>query len=71
MNISCIVRILAEIAQRVAAAEIVVQTLLDLRLRVALNACDNVSGVSQFKIAERRRILFEAFEKGPLGTPCV
>jgi len=71
MNISSIVRVFAEIEQRVVAAEIVVQTLLDLRLRVALKACDNVGGVGQFKVSNRRRILFKACKKSPFGPASV
>ena len=65
MNFRCMVRTLSGRERRLVADKIVVQTTPDLRSGVALSTGDNIGRVSQFKIAERRCILFKICEKGP------
>jgi hypothetical protein len=48
-------------------AEIVIQSLPDLRVGITLNACDDVDWLGQLEISERQRILFRVCKKCPFG----
>lgn len=51
-----------------AAGKIIPQELLDRRTRITLDACEDIYGLGQLAIVERRRILFRIFNKFPLGV---
>lgn len=51
----------------VAAREIVFQNLPDFRTGITLNTCEDVDGLDQFAVFERRRIGFVTNEKLPFS----